>query len=310
MNFIAFNIILDDIVFPDGRTAMGVLGGGGPQAAFGMKLWAEAVGLVAGVGRDLPEAAKAWLDESGIDTAGLRVSGLPTPRAWQVMEADGRRTQVWRVPGPVIGAQLGHSLDHLPESYRPARGFHFGLHPDEPPLDFIAGLRASGGLVSIEPFKPADHRPTQEALRALLTAGQVFSPNLLEARSLLGPGEPHELARRLVASRAQIVALRMGTEGTLVAEGQSRRGAYIPAVPVTVVDTVGAGNAYCGGFLVGWAQTHDLVTAGLYGAVAASFLVEQVGVPAVTPAVRAEGRRRLEALRSQVETYDMEITNQ
>ena len=310
MNFIAFNIILDDIVFPDGHTAMGVLGGGGPQAAFGMTLWAEAVGLVAGVGRDLPEAAKAWLDESGIDTAGLRVSGLPTPRAWQVMEADGRRTQVWRVPGPVIGAQLGHSLDHLPESYRRAHGFHFGLHPDEPALDFIAGLRASGGLVSIEPFKPADHRPTPEALRALLTAGQVFSPNLLEARSLLGPGEPHELVRRLVASRAQIVALRMGTGGTLVAEGQSRRGAYIPAVPVTVVDTVGAGNAYCGGFLVGWAQTHDLVTAGLYGAVAASFLVEQVGVPAVTPAVRAEGRRRLEALRPQVETYDMEITNQ
>jgi sugar/nucleoside kinase (ribokinase family) len=310
MNFIAFNIILDDIVFPDGRTAMGVLGGGGPQAAFGMKLWAEAVGLVAGVGRDLPEAAKAWLDESGIDTAGLRVSGLPTPRAWQVMEADGRRTQVWRVPGPVIGAQLGPSLDHLPESYRRARGFHFGLHPDEPPLDFIAGLRASGGLVSIEPFKPADHRPIPESLRALLTAGQVFSPNLREARSLLGPGEPRELARRLVASRAQIVALRMGTEGALLAEAQSRRGVFIPAVPVTVVDTVGAGNAYCGGFLAGWAQTDDLVTAGLYGAVAASFLVEQVGVPAVTPAVRAEARRRLEALRSHVETYDMEITNQ
>jgi cytidine kinase len=35
---ITFSIIIDDIVFPDGSTRMGVLGGGGPQTAFGMRL--------------------------------------------------------------------------------------------------------------------------------------------------------------------------------------------------------------------------------------------------------------------------------
>ena len=73
---IAFNIILDDIVFPDGRTALGVLGGGGPQAAFGMRLFAESVGLVAEVGDDLPESVWAWLRESGIDTTGVRVRAV------------------------------------------------------------------------------------------------------------------------------------------------------------------------------------------------------------------------------------------
>ena len=33
---VAFGIIIDDIVFPDGATHMGVLGGGGPQTAWGM----------------------------------------------------------------------------------------------------------------------------------------------------------------------------------------------------------------------------------------------------------------------------------
>ena len=61
MDFVTFTIIIDDIVFPDGRTAMGVLGGGGPQTAVGMKLWSDRVGLVANVGADLPDAARQWL---------------------------------------------------------------------------------------------------------------------------------------------------------------------------------------------------------------------------------------------------------
>jgi hypothetical protein len=43
MDFGAFGLIIDDIVFPDGQTAMGILGGGGPHTAFGMKLWADQV---------------------------------------------------------------------------------------------------------------------------------------------------------------------------------------------------------------------------------------------------------------------------
>jgi len=44
------------------------------------------------------------------------------------------------------------------------------------------------------------------------------------------------------------------------------------------VDQTGAGNTYCGGFLVGWEQKHDLWIAGAYGAVAASFALEVTGV--------------------------------
>jgi cytidine kinase len=54
---ITFSIILDDIVFPDGTTRMGVLGGGGPQTAFGMRLWSDGVGIAAGVGDDFPSGS-------------------------------------------------------------------------------------------------------------------------------------------------------------------------------------------------------------------------------------------------------------
>ena len=292
--YVTFSLIIDDLVFPDQTTALGMLGGGGPQTAFGMRLWADNVGLVSGVGDDLPEDALAWLRQTGIDTRGLRrTPDCPTPRAWQRLAEDGHRLQQWRVPGQVIGRQLGRTLAHLPPAYRQARGFHLGVHPEDPDLGFIRALRELGAVVSIEPFREAHGSLSDAELRALVSAGQIFSPNQLEAESLVGPGPPDELIRRLVDAGASIIALRQGPTGALVHHAQTGETCHIPAFETNVVDVTGAGNAFCGGFLVGWVQTNDLRTAGLYGAVAASFLVEQMGLPAWGSATLAEADQRL-----------------
>ena len=296
---VAFGIILDDLVFPDGRTALGILGGGGPQTAFGMRLWSPSVGLVAAVNAADVPSVQNWLSDSGIDTGGIHSSDLPTPRAWQLMESDGRRTQLWRVEDLIVKHQLGRSLDKIPPDYRIARGFHFGIHPDEDDdLAFIQDLRSLGGFISIEPFKPADRRPTQRQLQAILSQVDIFSTNLLEGQSLAGQASPPELAGRFLDAGAPLVVIRLGPQGSLVAavehnrRQQSNTLLQVPAVDVQVIDPVGAGNAYCGGFLAGWVQTQDLVIAGAWGAVAASFLVEQVGVPPITAKRLAQARQR------------------
>lgn len=308
VDLVAFGIILDDLVFPDGHTSIGVLGGGGPQTAFGMRLpalagWTERsqAGLVAGVGHDLPPSAYAWFESAGIDLTGVRETELPTPRAWQLLEADGRRTQVWRVNGHAVGAQLERTLDHVPPAYREAKGFHLGIHPQEPDLDFIRQLRHLGlesgePLISLEPFKPADRPLTDAELRQLCNAADIFSPNLAEARSLVGEAAPDELAHRLADAGTRLVTLRMGADGSLVyAKGKSAL-IHMPAVPTTVLDPTGAGNAYSGGFLAGYLQTGDLMTAARYATVAASFLVEQIGLPPITDHLRAEANRRSQML--------------
>ncbi len=299
MDYVAFGIILDDIEFADGHVARAVLGGGGPQTAFGMRLWSERVGLVARVGGDLPAEVRGWLDAAAIDTSGVLTTAWPTLRAVQRLDVRGRRRHEWLSPGEAIGPQLSRAAGDLPPSYRSARGFHVGLHSDEPDLAFLAGLRALGGLVSVEPFRRAAQRPTPEALRALLTACDIFSPNVAGAESLVGTGTPEELARHLVEAGARVVALRMGAEGSLVYAPDSQ-GKYvlipIPALPVAVVDPVGAGNAYGGAFLTGWAETGDALEAGLRGAVAASFVLEQVGLPPVTPELLARAHDRLASL--------------
>lgn len=98
-----------------------------------------------------------------------------------------------------------------------------------------------------------------------------------------------------------LVALRLGAAGSLVgtATGDFYR---IPAVPpAALVDVTGAGNAYCGGFLVGLGRGDQPVMAAARAAVSASFAIEQIGVPHFDAAKLAEAERRLEWVLPRIE---------
>src|SRR6516162_9837720 len=85
------SIVVDNIVLPDARTRMGVLGGGARHAAIGMRVWTERVGLLAAAGRDLPASDRLAL-ERAVDLRRLPRGDALSPRVWQLSEDDGRRT--------------------------------------------------------------------------------------------------------------------------------------------------------------------------------------------------------------------------
>lgn len=85
-----------------------------------------------------------------------------------------------------------------------------------------------------------------EAFLAWAASARVLFPNLDEGRFLTGAGAAEDVARTL-AGDGQEVVLTLGREGSLLARDDTlvRR----PAEPATVVDTTGAGDAFCAGFL-------------------------------------------------------------
>jgi sugar/nucleoside kinase (ribokinase family) len=294
---VAFGIIVDDIVFAQGETRMGVLGGGGAQTAWGMAAAlgsGDTVGLVAGVGADLDDHALAPLRAAGINLDGVRVTEHPTPRAWQVMEFDGRRTQVFRVAGRTLGAQLERSWDVLPESYHAARSFHWGIHPgDHGSFTFARDLLAKGRRVSLEPFKPPDQPLSDDDIRAMVTACEVFSPNWMEAARIVGSEDYVTVIARFRALGCRTLAIRRGADGADVWNLVEGSGVHVPAVEKTVVDAVGAGNAFCGALV---ARLDDgIAEAACHASAAASYLIEQVGLPAALPDPNEYARRLDEA---------------
>lgn len=294
IEFWGFDIILDDIVLSDGTTHMGVLGGGGPQAAFGMRLWSDSVGLIASVGPDMPEGLLKWFDSAEITTAISHDTQAKTPRAWQILETDGRRIQIWRTPKADLNVHLKHQLDRIPVYQYPPKGFHFGVNPMLLEDTFIAGLNELGALVSIETFQNADRILSPGEVGALVSAADIFSLNLNEAHSMLGENEPVDLISTLLNAGAPVAILRMGHDGALVGAADQPDLIHMHAVPTENINPIGAGNAFCGGFLVAYAKGYDLFQSAARAAVSASFMIEQIGLPDLTLVKAEKIKHRLE----------------
>jgi sugar/nucleoside kinase (ribokinase family) len=300
IRYVAFGIVIDDIAFADGRQFLGLLGGGGPQAAFGMRLWSESVGLVGAVGQDWPQAHRAQLETAGIDLRGVLSRAWPTLRAWQLYDAAGVRRHEWQVGPSVERPDMSQCLALAPPDYHAARGYHIAVHPETPDLDLTYGLQARGSLVSLGLFRRAVQPPDEAALQALVAAPDILSLNLDEGRSLCAAESPEAVLGRLVAAGGRVVVLRLGEQGALIADTRERSDWQIAAFPLAVIDPTGAGDAFSGAFMAVYAETGDALLAGLWGSVAASFMVESIGCPILNAATRAAATQRLERLRATV----------
>ena len=187
-------------------------------------------------------------------------------------------------------------MSDVPAEWEGATGFHL-LHEAKDIPAFARHLRAGGvGCLLAEP-PPSDFVPEKlDEFVAFLPLVDIFSPNWEESAQLLGMDAPDAIVARFLGMGVPVVALRMGESGSLVASGQRRW--RIPAVSVPVVDVTGAGNSYCGGFLVGYAQTGDARISGLYGAVSASFTIEQFGLPVSDGETARKASERLAGIKS------------
>jgi sugar/nucleoside kinase (ribokinase family) len=291
-------IILDDVIFPDGRSAMSQLGGGGMYAAAGMRLWTDQVGLLARVG---PDFDFGLLTDLHLDESAIQVNQRPTPRAWQLYEVDGTRTQIPRIPPADWQAQLSLTPSGLPE-IPGLRGVHLAGRGNPAERELAAHLAQSGLIISFEPIVEdgieARHR---QVIFETLHFVDIFSPGLKEMRVLLGEPARSDALKQFGQMGPRLITLRCGAEGSLVYEPETGRTWQVPAAPTQVVDVTGAGNAYAGGFLAGWGETDQVELASAQAAVSAAITLEQIGPPQITPARLAEAQQRRDDCLTQIQ---------
>ena len=129
-----------------------------------------------------------------------------------------------------------------------------------------------------------------------------LTPNESELRILLGlpaddPRSSRELAAELRRRGVRNVVVTLGRQGALILTDDLDQ--MVPAVPVDVVDTTGAGDAFNSGFAVALAEGRDIVDAVRFGVVCGAIACTKLGViPSL--AYRAEADAMYEKARNSV----------
>jgi sugar/nucleoside kinase (ribokinase family) len=96
-----------------------------------------------------------------------------------------------------------------------------------------------------------------------------------EAEALTGEVEPRGQADFFLARGVSAVAIKRGEKGAFVCSARERL--HVPAVPVPVVDTTGAGDAFAAGVVLGLVRAFSLERTARVAAAAGAACVRAVG---------------------------------
>jgi len=238
---LVFGSINLDLIFPvqhlpaPGETTLGggflmLPGGKGANQALAAARDGGRVTLVGAVGRDaFAEAALDLVRKAGIDLSYLSTLDWPTGCASVVVETGGDN-QIAVASGANAYASASHVPDHLLGA-----GSTIVLQleaPLAPTLALARRTKALGGRVIL------NLAPARGDAETLLGTIDVLIANEGEAATL---GEPAEVAVRhgitLIVTRGEAGAIVHRPEGGSLA---------VPALPITAVDTTGAGDCFVG----------------------------------------------------------------
>jgi sugar/nucleoside kinase (ribokinase family) len=118
------------------------------------------------------------------------------------------------------------------------------------------------------------------AFDKLLDRVDVFLPNENEAMALTGASIV-EAAADALGLKCSLVAVKLGARGALACHGEDV--ARVKALPVQVVDTVGAGDSFDAGFLSAWLNGWNLEKALRLGVVCGSLSTRAAGGTSAQP---------------------------
>ncbi len=284
--------VIDDIVVRpqgavthDSDTRSEIVRREGGSAA-NMACWLASTGVpVTFVGRVAAadvERHTAAMEAFGVDARLIGDEERETGRIIILVDPDGARTMYTD-----RGANLALVADDVPvglvedAALLHLSGYSF-VEPGvrEAALTLMARAREAGVPVSVDPSSAAFLREVGAAEFLAWTAGAALCfPNHDEAHVLTGVERPEDAAEAL-SKHYGLVAVTCGAAGAVVAAGGHLLGSVVQE-PVAAVDSTGAGDAFCAGFLDAWTsgQTEALAAAHAGAALARDAVSRMGGRP-------------------------------
>ncbi|KAK3670822.1 hypothetical protein LTR78_009266 [Recurvomyces mirabilis] len=311
VDFVTLGMFIIDDIYPppsaqDQTPQKDIIGGAGTYSAIGARLFSppptssKTVGWIIDAGTDFPSDVRSTISS-------WQTSALIRPR-------DGLTTRGWNGYGEnehrafkYLTEKKRLEAEDLTPALLKSKSFHLICSPSRCMTmikQILARRHVTFGedearpLVIWEPVPdlctPEEFNNTLEALEYV----DVISPNHEELAALFGYKHPttgvdkaavqehaeYLLAYRIGPEGKGAVVIRAGKEGCFILSKQAEQ--WLPAYHQSssqVIDPTGGGNGFLGGLAIGLVRTEgDVLEAARMGSVAASYCIEQVGMPVLT----------------------------
>ena len=215
------------------------------------------------LGRDwIGDEIVRGLDEDGVDTSCvIRADGVCSPFNVAVYADSWNR----RIGGFLLPNALNTMTNADVSAFLPAcsAGDWLIVEIGEVRLELVQHLCTEARLFGVNVLIDVDLDPvkqcgaTEEVSRAILGMADVLVPNRASMRMLYGSPSADDLVRDMAAEYEVPVVITAGDEGAwwcVPGDDPVQQMVY----PAQAVDTVGAGDAFHGGFVFGLAQGWDM----------------------------------------------------
>ena len=216
------SLIIDDIVFDNGKTRFGQIGGSVVYAAAGASLSGASSSVWTFVGRDYWLPIMNHLQKNGINTDGLIIREIRQPRAWQLFSKDASRTEVFQTSWPEV--RLYNPLPgEWPEGLACSGGYLFWSNDM---LGTVKTFRQSGAqfLVWEPPDDLTDPSRDRDLILKTLPLVDAVCPNISEWKKLFNIDDEDDLIDLALSAGVKLIALRLGEKGSILASDNLLRG--------------------------------------------------------------------------------------
>lgn len=243
---------------------MASLGGNAIHVATGVFVNGVSPITVARKGEDFPATALEIFRRSGLSTDFMVPISGPTVRNWVIYEWDGSRTWLYRTP-KTRSLEVSPEPEDLTDQVLKGVGVaHIAAMPLGNAERLVERLRELAPAIKIVLDTHEDWIDGyQERLIALARAVNYFVPSKEELIVLMGTSDLEFAMAKLETYEIGNVIVKAGAQGAFLIENAVTH--HIKAIKVSVKDTTGAGDAFCGGLTAGIAlglSLHDSVKMG------------------------------------------------
>ena len=244
---------------PISLTDRSFFGGGAANIAAGIAALGETVTLHSCVGDDFAGGDyECWMDKLSIRRQFFVVPGTHTPTAFMFTEDAGDQMTFFE-----WGASKAFATAEAPALPL--------VHMATADPDFNCRVAEKSEFVSFDPGQDVFWY-TKEQLESIISHTDILFANQHEVQQMcttLG------VTREALTKEVTMAIFTMSGDGsTLYMNGNEH---FIPAVPVTLCDPTGAGDAYRAGFLSAYVRGYAPLACCRIGTVTASFVVEHAG---------------------------------